>query len=163
MSPTASFSTLDDPSPDYEDRPFYNDTITLLRSVRDHDFDTLAALCDDDYGIVDIAPDGGSVPIRTREAWEDWFHTLFSTLDTMGAATDSQITGYEAVATGEMGYSVLDFRQTLAVGDLVATFDCIATIIWKLTEDGWREARWHCSVINSDVPPELVASGNSAE
>ncbi len=155
-------SPLDDPPAQFADRPFYAETVTLLRSVRDHDFDTLAALCDDDYGIIDVAPDGGSVPIRTRAEWEGWFHNLFATLDTMGADTDSQIVGYEATSTPSMGYSVLDFRQTLTVGPLVATFDCIATIIWKRTEDGWREARWHCSVIESDVPPEMVADDPSA-
>lgn len=156
-------SPLDDPPAEFAGRPFFSETVTLLRSVRDHDFETLAALCDDDYGIIDIAPDGGSVPIRTRDEWEAWFHNLFGTLDELHAATDSEITGYEASAAESMGYSVLDFRQTLSIGPVVATFDCIATIIWKLTGDGWREARWHCSVIQSDVPPELVAAPEAAD
>ncbi len=150
-------SPLDAPPAEFTGRPFYDETVTLLRSVRDHDFDTLAALCDDDHGIIDIAPDGGSVPIRTRAEWEGWFHNLFATLDTMGADTDSEITGYEAVETDSMGYCVLDFRQTLTVGSSVATFDCIATIIWKRVDGRWLESRWHCSVIDSDVPPELAA------
>lgn len=150
-------SPLDDPPAAFVGRPFFAETVTLLRSVRDHDFDTLAALCDDDHGIVDIAPDGGSVPIRTRAEWEAWFHNLFATLDTMGADTDSEITGYEAVESDSMGYSVVDFRQTLTVGPSVATFDCIATIIWKLVDGRWQESRWHCSVLSSDVPPELAA------
>jgi len=28
----------------------------------------------------------------------------------------------------------------------------VATIIWKSTPDGWREARWHASVISTDIP-----------
>jgi hypothetical protein len=51
--------------------------------VRDHDF-----------GIVDIAPDGSGVPIRTREEFRAWFRgTLFPKLDAMGAHTDSESTG----------------------------------------------------------------------
>ncbi|MEL7208201.1 MAG: hypothetical protein AAGK32_08235 [Actinomycetota bacterium] len=96
---TASPSPLDAPPAEFADRPFFADTVALLRSVRDHDFDTLANLCDDDFGIVDIAPDGGSVPIRTRTEWEGWFLELFATLDAMKAATDSEITGYESVVT----------------------------------------------------------------
>jgi ketosteroid isomerase-like protein len=159
MTTTATrTSPLDTPPVEHTHKPFFTETVCLLRAVRDHDFDTLATLCDDDFGIVDIAPDGSGVPIRTRAEWEAWFRDrLFPQLEQMGAVTDSEITGYEAIESGDMGYSVLDFRQTLEVSGLVATFDCIATLIFKRTPDGWREARWHCSVISSDIPDELVA------
>lgn len=152
-------SPLDTPLPEYQGQPFFAETLALLRAVRDHDFDTLAGLCDDDFGIVDIAPDGSGVPIRTREEWEAWFRdTLFPKLAAMGAHTDSEVTGYQALLQGELGYGVLDFRQSLTVAGLTATFDCIATLIWKRTPDGWKESRWHCSVISSDVPPGLLAA-----
>ena len=54
-----------------------------------------------------------------------------------------------------LGYSVVEFRQTLTIGDHTASFDCVATIIWKHTARGWREARWHGSVVSADVPDEL--------
>ena len=150
-------SPLDQPHPDYEDRPFFDQTLTLLRCVRDHDFDILADLCDDDFGIVDVDPSGASVAIRTRSEWEHWFHRLFAQLDALSAATDSEILGYVAVEEQSLGYSVLDFRQTLTVGELTATFDCVATIIWKSTPDGWREARWHASVISTEIPDGFAA------
>jgi len=150
-----STSMLEDPPQQFSDSPFFSETLTLLRSVRDHDFDTLAALCDDDFGIVDVDPSGAARPIRDRAEWEAWFHDLFATLNAMAASTDSRIDNYQAVQTGELGYSVLDFTQTLTVGDQVASFECVATIVWKRTEAGWREARWHASVISSEVPPAL--------
>ena len=152
-------SMLDQPPDRFADVAFFTETVTLLRSVRDHDFDTLAALCDDDFGIVDVDPSGAARPIRDRAGWEAWFHELFSTLDAMGASTDSRIDDYQAIATADMGYSVLDFTQTLTVGTAVASFECIATIVWKHTADGWRESRWHASVISSDVP-EALRSGS---
>ena len=79
-------SMLDEPLQHFADAPFFAETLTLLRSVRDHDFKTLPALCDDDFGIVDVD------------------------VDPAGTAR---------------------------------------------TFGGWREARWHASVIASDVPPEL--------
>lgn len=145
-------SPLDAPHPEYDHLPFFEQTLTLLCSVRDHDFDTLSNLCDDDFGIVDVDPSGASVAIRTRADWEHWFHQLFAQLDALAAATDSQILDYVAVDGQSLGYSVLDFRQTLTIGDRTAAFDCLATIIWKSTPDGWREARWHASVISSDIP-----------
>ena len=149
-------SPLDNPPSDHAAEPFFSETVALLRAVRDHDFDTLASLCDDDFGIVDIAPDGSGVPIRTRAEWEAWFRdSLFPKLEAMGAETDSEITGYQALRRGDLGYGALDFTQTLTVAGLTATFDCIATLIWKRTESGWKESRWHCSVISSDIPDAL--------
>jgi ketosteroid isomerase-like protein len=155
----SSSSSLDHPPAEFTDRPFFAETLVLLRAVREHDFGTLAALCDDDFGIVDIAPDGSGVPIRTRAEWEAWFRDgLFPRLEALGADTDSEVTGYQALVSGDLGYGVVDFRQSLMIGELAATFDCIATIIWKQTATGWKESRWHCSVISSDIPPEMAAS-----
>lgn len=154
----SSISSLDHPPVGFADQPFFEETLTLLRAVREHDFDTLAGLCDDDFGIVDIAPDGSGVPIRTRAEWEAWFRDgLFPRLEALGADTDSEVTGYQALVSGDLGYGVLDFQQSLTVGGLVATFECIATVIWKRTATGWKESRWHCSVISSDLPPEMTA------
>jgi len=148
----SSASSLDLPYPQFAAEPYFDETLTLLRSVRGHDFTTLADLCDDDFGIVDVDPTGGSVAIRSRAEWEQWFHQLFATLDALGADTDSKILGYDAVRTEALGYSVLEFRQSLVIGGVAATFDCIATIVWKATPEGWREARWHASVLSSDIP-----------
>lgn len=155
LTDTRPSSPLDTPPGKFADTAFFDETVTLLRSVRDHDFDTLAALCDDDFGIVDVDPAGNAKPIRDRAGWEDWFRELFATLNSMGAVTDSTIDDYQAIASDDMGYSVLDFTQTLTVGAHIASFECIATIIWKRTDHGWRESRWHASVISSDVPAEL--------
>jgi ketosteroid isomerase-like protein len=156
---TTTPSMLDEHHPRFAHAAFFTETVALLRCVRDHDFDTLASLCDDDFGIVDVDTSGSARPIRDRAGWERWFRELFSTLDAMGASTDSRIDDYQAIATADMGYSVLDFTQTLTVGTDVASFECIATIVWKRTADGWRESRWHASVISSDVP-EALRSGS---
>jgi hypothetical protein len=130
--------------------------------VRDHDFDSLAALCDDDFGIVDLDQSGGNVMVRTREDWEAWFTRLFGELDAAGAATDSEILGYQAIEGVELGFGVVEFRQFLTVAGHTATFDCVATIVWKLTPDGWREARWHVSLLSSDIPEALAAMTGGA-
>jgi ketosteroid isomerase-like protein len=156
-----SASPLDTPPSRLAAEPFFAETVTLLRSVRDHDFETLAALCDDDFGIVDVDPSGAARPIRDRAGWEQWFHELFATLTAMDASTDSTIDDFRSIVSGDLGWSVLDFTQTLSVGAFVARFECVATIIWKHTPDGWREARWHASVISSDVPDELQQAATS--
>ncbi len=151
-----SESPLDYPPMRFSHRPFYAETLSLLRSVRDHDFESLDWLCDDDFGIVDVDPAGSARVIRSKDEWAQWFRELFATLETLGATTDSEILSYKAVREQSLGYSVLEFRQSLTIGDHTATFDCVATIVWKKTDRGWREARWHGSVISSEVPDELT-------
>jgi len=99
MTMHTATSPLDTPPPQFAAAPFFGETVTLLRSVRDHDFDTLAELCDDDFGIVDVDPAGNPRPIRDRAGWEAWFKELFETLDAMGAHTDSQIDGYQVISS----------------------------------------------------------------
>jgi hypothetical protein len=157
-TPPPTTSPLDHPPTQFEREPFFDQTVSLLRCVRDHDLATLSELCDDDFGIVDIDPAGTARVVRTRTEWVAWFTELFATLDHLHAATDSEILDYHAVTSATMGYSVLEFRQFLTIGEHTATFDCITTIVWKHTPQGWREARWHGSVISSEIPPELMAA-----
>lgn len=44
-------------------QPFAEETKTLFRSVSEQDFDTLATLCDDDFGIIDLGTEGQNVVI----------------------------------------------------------------------------------------------------
>ena len=155
-APATSISWLDTAADSqWAGSPFFAETVELLRSVRDHDFDSLAELCDDDFGIVDLDQSGSSVMVRTREDWEAWFRRLFSELDAAGAGTDSEILSYDAIAGSDLGFSVVEFRQSLSVGEHVGLFDCVATIVWKSTPAGWREARWHVSLLSADIPEAL--------
>jgi hypothetical protein len=135
-----------------EQAPFAAETAELFASVRDHDFATLAARCDDDFGIVDINPAGGSEVIRDRAGWEAWFTHLFAQLDVMGASTDTEIHRYDAVDWGDTGMSVVEFVQLLTVGGLTGRFTCIVTIVWKRAGDRWVEARWHTSLVGTELP-----------
>jgi hypothetical protein len=128
-------------------QPFFDLTVEMFRCVRDHDFDRLAVLCDDDYGIIDINTEGGSEIIRNRAGWEAWFQGLFQKLEAMKATTWSEITHYEAVQRQEMGYCVVDFDQMFLAGGKKMRFSVIATIIWKLDDGEWRESRYHSSLI----------------
>ncbi|MCU0319580.1 MAG: nuclear transport factor 2 family protein [Flavobacteriales bacterium] len=128
-------------------KPYFDLTAEMFRCVRDHDFATLAGICDDDHGIVDINVSGGSEVIRDRAGWERWFTGLFAQLKAMGASTWSEITRYEAVATVDMGYSVVDFDQVFIAEGKRLRFSVLATIIWKRSKVGWQEARYHSSLV----------------
>lgn len=130
-----------------QEKPFYAQTVELLDCVRDHDFQRLSEICDDDFGIVDIKTDGGSLVIRDRSGWEEWFVGLFAQLDSLAARTWSDITGYQAVRSGDMGYSVVDFDQTLETDAEKLRFSVVATVIWKRIDQTWKESRYHSSLV----------------
>jgi len=130
-----------------EAKPLYDLTVSLLGCVRDHDFTTLARLCDDDFGIVEITTSGGSLVIRDRAGWEEWFTGLFAQLDAARAQTWSEITGYDVRVGQDMAYSVVDFDQLFVTEQESLRFTVIATIIWKREDDGWKESRYHSSLI----------------
>ncbi|MCE2935734.1 MAG: nuclear transport factor 2 family protein [Cyclobacteriaceae bacterium] len=127
-------------------KPFFELTQEMLNCVRDFDFDRLSEICDDDYGIVDINTTGGSEIIRDRAGWEAWFRGLFVNLKGMNASTWSEITQYEVVTGENMAYSVVDFDQIFITPEQKLRFGVVATIIWKKTPDGWKEARYHSSL-----------------
>ncbi len=133
-----------------EKKPFYDETVRLFKYVSENNFDDLAALCDDDFGIVDIDTDGGSKMIRTRQEWENWFHELFAKLKAMNAHTDTEILAYDALQTEAMGYSVVEFCQRLHVNEQVGRFFCVVTIVWKRIGGSWKEARWHASLLRQE-------------
>lgn len=130
-----------------QEKPFYALTVELLDCVRDHEYGRLSEICDDDFGIVDITMTGGSLVIRDRAAWEEWFTGLFAQLDSLSARTWSDITGYDAVRTGDMGYSVVEFDQTLITDDEKLRFSVVATVIWKRVDGVWKESRYHSSLV----------------
>lgn len=60
--------------------PYFTHTVELLRCVRDHDFDVLAALCDE-LDVVDPDQRGLNVMERTGEGWKAWSTPLLGELD----------------------------------------------------------------------------------
>jgi hypothetical protein len=143
--------SLNDYPEEWVSMPFFDLTFEMFDCVSKHNFQRLAQICDDDFGIIDINPEGGSEVIRDRAGWEAWFTQLFSRLEEMKAETWSEITRYEALMKGDLGYGVVDFDQILIVGDQRMRFKVLATIIWKKENEAWLESRYHSSMLGMEV------------
>jgi ketosteroid isomerase-like protein len=130
------------------DKLFFDLTFEMFDCVADQRYDRLAEICDDDFGIIDINPEGGSEIIRDREGWEGWFKGLFSRIKEMNATTWSEITHFETMVMGDMGYCVADFDQILIHDGNRMRFSVIATIIWKKVNGSWKESRYHSSLVS---------------
>jgi hypothetical protein len=90
--------------------------------------------------------------IPDRAAWRAWFERLFAQLDAMAATTDTLVTSYDVSVWSDAAMSVGGFVQTSTIDGRTARFTCIATIVWKLVDDRWQEARWHASLLDRAVP-----------
>lgn len=126
--------------------PLLVETQALLDAVNRLDLDGLRAMVDDDFGIVDVDPEGRSVVISTKAEWDAYMDANFTAMRAAGAGLSSQIREYHGEMADDLGYSVVRFIQRVSIGPTVIENPCIATIVWKRTEGGWREARWHCSL-----------------
>lgn len=127
------------------DQPLRAETQALLDAVNTLDLDALRAMVDDDYGIVDVDPEGRTVVIDTKEQWDAYMDLNFTAMRAGGAVLSSRVLDYQGVEAGRLGYSVVRFDQRVEIAGTVIENPCIATVVWKRTDDGWKEARWHCS------------------
>ncbi len=132
--------------------PLYDETRRLFHCINTHDFEELSKLCDDDFGIVDIDQEGKSKVIPDRTSWENWFSNFFAQMEAMEAEAYTEIMNYRVRTYPAVAWSVVDFCQHLKVQGQPMKYFCAATIVWKLTPDGWKEARWHCSLIDGPLP-----------
>lgn len=126
-------------------------TQRLLDNVNALDFDGLRAMVDDDYGIVDVDPEGKSFTINDMQEWEGYMRQNMGIMQQMQAKLDSEILEYSDVSGNDMAYSVVKFRQDVTIANQKIQNYCIATIIWKKAGDEWKESRWHCSLEKKEV------------
>ncbi|MEM7349219.1 MAG: nuclear transport factor 2 family protein [Acidobacteriota bacterium] len=155
VSADISYSLLRESLSRFSREPFVDETRRLFTAICDGDLDALLGMTDEDFSTIEVDPDDPT-HARVSHEWEPWFRRFFDVLAALGASTDTEVTSYQGIGTAELGYSVIEFRQDIVGPFFIASFDCVATIVWKPTEDGWKEARWHCSVNDSRfMLPEL--------
>lgn len=136
----------------FKNEPLYDETMRLFHYVSTRDLEELKKLCDDDFGIVDIDPEGKTVVIPDRTSWEKWYNTLFAQLKEVEQETFTEILDYKVSTSPNLAWSAVEFCQHLKVQGQPMKYFCVATIIWKNTPASWKEARWHCSLVEGPVP-----------
>jgi hypothetical protein len=130
-----------------KETPFYQLTRSLLDSVNTLDYDGLRRMVDDEFGIVDVDPEGKSIVIDDMDAWERYMRVNMEAMRDAEAELSSEILDYRESATTDMAFSVVRFRQDVGLGSQTISNFCLATIIWKRQNGSWKEARWHCSLL----------------
>lgn len=128
----------------------YQETEQLLTAVNKLDLPKLRAMVDDDFGIVDVDPEGNPVIINDMKEWEAYMEKNMVAMRELHASLSYEIDDYQESVTEQMAYVVVRFTQQVHIPEgPEMSHQCIATIVWKSTDQGWKEARWHCSRIPS--------------
>jgi ketosteroid isomerase-like protein len=128
----------------------YQHTERLLSAVNQLDLPKLRNMVDDDFGIVDVDPEGNPIVINTMEEWESYMEKNMLAMQQLHARLSYEIDEYHENVSDSMAYVVVRFVQQVHIPEKQEmSHSCIATVVWKKTEDGWKEARWHCSRLPS--------------
>ena len=127
-------------------RPLYAQTQAVLSALDRGAAALLEPLVTDDVSLVDLDAAGRPAVIRTREALRHF-------LPGRGAALHpSTVLAYEGHPDRETAWSVVRFRRSPRPStDPEARELCSATLLWRLTADGWKLQRWHCTPERSEV------------
>jgi len=129
----------------------YQPTEALLQAVNELDLPKLRNMVDDDFGIVDVDPNGDPVVINDQEEWEAYMHKNMLAMQELQAELSFEIGEYHERVSPDMALVVVRFEQHVKVPEQPAMkHPCIATVVWKKTDEGWKEARWHCSRLRSE-------------
>ena len=122
-------------------RPLYAQTQAVLSALDRGSAVALAPLVTADVSLVDSADGGRPTVLHTREALEAYLRSRGD-----GPAS-SAILAYEGRPDHETGWSVVRFqRSSRAPGRESRRELCSATLLWRLTDEGWKLSRWHCTV-----------------
>lgn len=128
----------------------YQNTEALLTAVNRLDLPELRTMVDDDFGIVDVDPEGNPIVIDNMDEWEAYMEKNMLAMQTLHAKLSYEIDEYHENVSDRMAYVVVKFTQRVHIPEKPEmTHHCIATIVWKQTEQSWKEARWHCSRLPS--------------
>lgn len=128
----------------------YQQTERLLSAVNQLDLPKLRNMVDDDFGIVDVDPEGKAVVINDMQEWENYMEKNMLAMQQLHAKLSYEIDEYHENVSESMAYVVVKFTQQVHIPEKPEmSHSCIATVVWKKTDDGWKEARWHCSRLPS--------------
>lgn len=130
-------------------RPLYAQTRAVLAALDRASAAALEPLATDDLTLLDIGTGDRPILLHTRAA------VLEDLRARAGGRRESNILAYDGHPDHETGWSVLRFRRTVPDerGGAARRELCSATLLWRLTTDGWKVCRWHCTVEREEVPP----------
>jgi hypothetical protein len=133
-------------------------SVDLLRRLDAGQFTEM--LADADPAIVIMDFDENNVPMRVDglEAARAFFARLGETAKAQNIQFKSTITRNDAWATATMGYGIVEYDQTIAVGDQVmGPFKFRGTLIARRDGARWLMTHWHGSF--SVMPAAAAPAG----
>ncbi len=126
-------------------RPLYAQSQAVLSALDRGNPAALRPLVTEDLSLLDEGPRGRPTRLHAPAAVADH-------LERRGPSRRaSTLLAYEGQVDRTSGWSVVRFRRSVvAPGGGERSELCSATLLWRLGADGWKLARWHCTVERED-------------
>ncbi len=69
-----------------------------------------------------------------------------------GTRRESTIVAYDGHPDQETGWAVVRLRRPVPEADGGTRHElCTATLLWRLTDEGWKLTRWHCTPVRTEA------------
>jgi hypothetical protein len=123
-----------------------NEVVTLLGRLDAGDYVGMLANADSNVVIMDF--DENNAPLRTDGIAESraFMTRMTETAKSQGLKFTSTIVRNEAWTYGPMGYAVVDYDQTIAMGgQTMGPFKFRGTMVGRRAGDRWLMTHWHGS------------------
>jgi len=128
-------------------QPLYAMTQAVLAALDRGSYVALEPLTTPDLTFVDTGADAGPAVVHDRAALRAYL------AGPRGRPHATTILAYDGRPDHLTGWSVVRLRRSIeddAMGGVHHEL-CSATLLWRLTPDGWKLSRWHCTSLRTEA------------
>lgn len=127
-------------------RPLYALTQAVLSALDRGSYAALEPLTTPDLTFVDGHAGGAAVALDRAGLRE-------RLAERAGSRQESRVLAYDGHPDQETGWVVVRLRRAVADDAGGPRHElCTATLLWRLTEEGWKLTRWHCTPVRTEAP-----------
>ncbi|MEL6538089.1 MAG: nuclear transport factor 2 family protein [Bacteroidota bacterium] len=120
-------------------------TEVLLKAANRLDLARLTQLVSEDHQRIEIDGSGKSIVLTRPVEWMEFLRRSFAALKSVQDKLDWEILDFTEQVEDSLGIVRLKYRQTGLVAGQLATQLFWVSLVWKQTEEGWKNSLWHAS------------------
>ncbi|HAA10445.1 MAG TPA: hypothetical protein DCE41_01630 [Cytophagales bacterium] len=120
-------------------------TEVLLKAGNKLDLNRLIQLTTDDHQRVEVDGTGKSVVLTRPTEWMEFLRRSFASLKSVQDRLDWEILDFQEQVGDTLGVVKMKYRQTGLVAGKLAMQLFWVSLVWKETEEGWKNSFWHAS------------------
>jgi len=120
-------------------------TELLLKASNRLDLNRLVQLTTEDHQRVEVDLSGKPVVLLRAAEWKEFLRRSFATLKGVQDRLDWEILDFQEQIGDTLGVVKMKYRQTGMVAGQMANQLFWVSLVWRQTEEGWKNSLWHAS------------------